>query len=171
MADPTVSKLVAQRESIKSQIAELGDLPPGSLRHPFRQCGEPNCRCAKPGEAGHGPSWSLTHSEKGETVTFVIPAHRVPQTLEQIAECRRLRDLTQALIDVSEKICDARISDHKTDEASKKHRWPSNWPSKSQLRSIRCWDEAPRMASIWKPSKPLRDGKLWVWPGARLNKG
>ena len=74
------------------------------------QCGKPNCRCG----------------EKGNTVTFVIPADRVPQTLEQIAKCRRLRDLTQDLIDVSEKICYARISDHKADKASKKHRWPSN---------------------------------------------
>ena len=121
MADPTVSKLLVQRESIKTQIAGLGDLRPGSLTDRFRQCGKPNCRCAKPGETGHGPSWSLTHSEKGKTVTFVIPADQVPQTLEQIAECRRLRDLTQALIDVSEKICDARISHHKADKASKKN--------------------------------------------------
>ena len=120
MADPTVSELVGQRESIKSQIAGLGDLRPGSLVDRFRKCGKPNCRCAKPGQAGHGPSWSLTHGEKGKTVTFVIPADRVPQTLEQIAECQRLRALTQDLIDVNEKICDARISDHKTNEPSKK---------------------------------------------------
>ena len=88
MADPTVSKLVAQRERIKTRIAGLGDLRQGSLTDHFRQCGNPNCRCAKPGEAGHEPSWSLTHSAKGKTVTFVIPAERVPQTLEQIAECR-----------------------------------------------------------------------------------
>ena len=120
MADPTVSELVGQRESIKSQIAGLGDLRPGSLVDRFRKCGKPNCRCAKPGQVGHGPSWSLTHSGKGKTVTFVIPADRVPQTLEQIAECQRLRALTQDLIDVSEKICDARISDHKANEPSKK---------------------------------------------------
>ena len=120
MANPTVSELVVQRESIKSQIAGLGDLRPGSLVDRFRKCGKPNCRCAKPGQAGHGPSWSLTHGDKGKTVTFVIPADRVPQTLEQIAECHRLRALTQDLIDVNEKICNARISDHKANEPSKK---------------------------------------------------
>ena len=120
MADPTVSELVVQRESIKSQIAGLGDLRPGSLVDRFRKCGKPNCRCAKPGQVGHGPSWSLTHSGKGKTVTFVIPADRVPQTLQQIAECQRLRELTQDLIDVNEKICDARIWDHKVNEPSKK---------------------------------------------------
>ena len=126
MASPTMSELVVQRERIKTQIAGLGDLRPGSLTDRFRKCGKPNCHCAKPGELGHGPSWSLTHGEKRKTVTYVIPADQVPQTLEQIAECRRLRDLTQDLIDVSEKICYARISDHKADKASKKHRWPSN---------------------------------------------
>jgi len=54
MADPTVPKLLAQRESIKTQIAGLGDLRPGSLTHRFRQRGKPNCRCAQPGEAGMG---------------------------------------------------------------------------------------------------------------------
>ena len=121
MADPTVSEMVVQRDSIKAQIAGLGDLRPGSLKDRFRKCGKPNCRCAKPGEAGHGPSWSLTHGDKGKTVTFVIPADWVPQTLAQIAECQRLRHLTQDLIDVSEKICDARVSHHKADEALKKN--------------------------------------------------
>ena len=55
-----------------------------SLVDRFRKCGKPNCRCAKPGQAGHGPSWSLTHGDKGKTVTFVIPTDRVPQTLKQI---------------------------------------------------------------------------------------
>ena len=54
MADPTVSQLVVQRESIKSRIAGLGDLSPGSLVDGFSKCGKPNCRCAKPGQAGHG---------------------------------------------------------------------------------------------------------------------
>ena len=76
MADPTVSELVVQRESIKSQIARLGDLRPGSLVDRLRRCGKPNCRCANIGQVGHGPSWSLTHGEKGKTVTFVIPADR-----------------------------------------------------------------------------------------------
>lgn len=120
MTDSTVSNLEVQRERIKSQIAGLGDLRPGSLIDRFRKCGKPNCRCAKPGEVGHGPSWSLTHGKQGKTVTFVIPPDRVPQTLEQIAEYQRLRDLTQNLIDVSEKLCDARISDHKTNEVKKK---------------------------------------------------
>ena len=127
MAIPSLSELIVQRERIKSQIVELGDLRPGSLKDRFRKCGKPNCRCAKPAEQGHGPSWSLTHGEKGKTVTKIIPAALVPQTREQLAEYHRLRGLTQELVTVSEQICDARILDQKPDEVSKKKlHWPGN---------------------------------------------
>ena len=121
MAIPSLSELIVQRESIKTQIGELGDLRAGSLKDRFRKCGKPNCHCAEPGDVGHGPSWSLTHGEKGKTVTKIIPAAVVPQTREQLAEYQRLRGLTQELVAVSEKICDARILDGKPVEAAKKN--------------------------------------------------
>ena len=121
MAIPSLSELIVRRENIKAQLVELGDLRPGSLQDRFRKCGKPNCRCARPGEQGHGPSWSLTHGEKGKTVTRIIPAALVPQTREQLAEYQRLRGLTQELVTVSEQICDARIRDDKPEEGSKKN--------------------------------------------------
>ena len=121
MAIPSLPELEVQRERIKLRIAELGDLRPGSLKDRFRKCGKPNCHCAKPGEVGHGPSWSLTHDEKGKTVTKIIPASLVPQTREQLAEYQRLRGLTHDLVKVSEKICDARILSEKPGEDAKKN--------------------------------------------------
>jgi hypothetical protein len=121
VAIPSLSELIVRRESIKARIAQLGDLRPGSLKDRFRKCGKPNCHCAEPGDAGHGPSWSLTHGEKGKTVTKIIPAAVVPQTREQLAEYQRLRGLTQELVTVSEKICDARIQNVKPEADSKKN--------------------------------------------------
>ena len=121
MVIPSLPELIVQRENIKTQIVELGDLRPGSLKDRFRKCGKPNCHCAEPGDVGHGPSWSLTHGEKGKTVTRIIPAAVVPQTREQLAEYQRLRGLTQALVTVSERICDARILIGKPEEDSKKN--------------------------------------------------
>jgi hypothetical protein len=83
MAVPSLSELIVRRESIKAQTGEPGVLRPGSLKDCFRKCGKPNCHCAEPGDAGHGPSWSLTHGEKGKTVTKIIPASVVPQTRGQ----------------------------------------------------------------------------------------
>jgi hypothetical protein len=116
-----LSELEARRERLKLQFSILGDLRPGSLVERYRKCGKPNCHCAQPGEAGHGPSWSLTHNVKGKTLTRIIPEALVPQTREQIAEYHRLRDLTHDLVEVNEKICEARIGDRKTEDDSKKN--------------------------------------------------
>lgn len=77
---------------LKLQLADLGDLRPGSLVERYRKCGKPNCHCAEPDEADHRPSWSLRHGENGRTVTRIIPPSLVPQTREQLAEYQRLRD-------------------------------------------------------------------------------
>lgn len=105
----SLSELEAQRERLKRQLADLGDLRPGSLVERYRKCGKANCHCAQPGEPGHGPSWSLTRDVKGKTTTKIIPKAFVPQTREQIEEYQRLRHLTSDLVEVNEKICEARI--------------------------------------------------------------
>jgi hypothetical protein len=116
----SLSELVVRRESVKTQIVELGDLRPGSLKDRFRKCGKSNCHCAEPDDVGHGPSWSLTHAERGKTGTKIIPAALVPQPREQLAEYRRLRGPTQEPVKVNEKICDARLHGEKPEEDSKK---------------------------------------------------
>lgn len=109
-----------RRHEIRAELGSLGDLRPGSLVARYRKCGKLNCHCAAE-EGGHGPSWSLTRSVRGKTVTRIIPPSAVAQTQEQIAECRRLRDLTKELIEVSVGICDAKLVASKSvGEADKK---------------------------------------------------
>jgi len=91
-----------------------------SLAERYRKCGKPNCHCAQPDEPGHGPSWSLTHDVKGKTTTRIIPKAFVPQTREHIAEYQRLRRLTSDLVEVNEKICEARIGSGETEGDLKK---------------------------------------------------
>ena len=43
--------LVAEREQLRRQLAEIGDLRPGSLVVDYRKCGKPNCHCAAEGGA------------------------------------------------------------------------------------------------------------------------
>ena len=117
----SLSELEAQRERLKLQLSGLGDLRPGSLVERFRKCGKPNCHCARPGEPGHGPSWSLTHDVKGKTATKIIPKAFVPQTREHIAEYQRLRHITSELVTVNEQICEARIESGETEDGLKKN--------------------------------------------------
>jgi uncharacterized protein DUF6788 len=101
-----LAALCLQRDQLKTAIAQLGDMRPGSLVARFRKCGKPSCHCAKKGAKGHGPSYSLTHPVAGKTVTHIIPVGpAVDRTLQQLDEYHRFRELVQQLIVVSERIC------------------------------------------------------------------
>lgn len=103
-------RLEQRRDEIRAELSAIGDLRPGSLVGRYRKCGKPNCHCAREDGGGHGPSWSLTRHLGGKTVTRIIPPSAVEQTQEQIAEYRRLRRLTQELVEVSEGICEAKLT-------------------------------------------------------------
>src|SRR5580700_8651548 len=99
--------LVLKRDQLKSQLAQIGEMRPGSLVARFRKCGKPSCRCAKKGAPAHGPSYSLTHPVAGKTVTRIIPAGpALEQTRLQLQEYHRFRELVQQLVAISEQICD-----------------------------------------------------------------
>jgi hypothetical protein len=103
-------ELRQRRDAIREELVTIGDLRPGSLVGRYRRCGKPTCHCAREGDAGHGPSWSLTRAVKGRTVTRVVPARAVEATRAQIAEYRRLRRLTGELVEASEALCDALLA-------------------------------------------------------------
>lgn len=111
MPNPTarVQELLKRREELKTKIVQVGDFRPGSLVERYRRCGKPTCHCAQEGEAGHGPSWSLTREIGGKTVTRIIPPNAVEATRRQIAEHRRFRGLVRELVETNDQLCDARI--------------------------------------------------------------
>ena len=122
--DDTLSleELSKQRDHIKAELANVGDMRPGSLIPRFRKCGKPTCHCAKEGSPGHGPNWALTWKVDGKTVARIIPeGPAVEQTKEQILEFRRFQELSRELIEVNEKLCDAKLKNTKAGvEAAKK---------------------------------------------------
>jgi hypothetical protein len=117
----SLASLEAHRDRLKLELAALSDLRPGSLVERYRKCGKPNCRCAQPGATGHGPSYSLTHGVAGKTVTKIIPATYVEQTRKQLLEHQRFRQLTHDLVEVNEKICDARLRGSESEDDTKKN--------------------------------------------------
>ena len=118
-----VQALAVQRDQLKTQLAAIGDMRPGSLVPRFRKCGKPSCHCAKKNDPGHGPSYSLTHAVAGKTVTHVIPADAVERTRKQLEEYHRFRELIQRLLAVSEQICQRRVREAQPEnEGFKKNR-------------------------------------------------
>jgi len=104
-----IGQLRERCEHLKKAITQLGDLRQGSLVERYRVCGKPSCHCARDGSPGHGPSWSLTHSVHGKTVTRVIPVRQVGATKQQIAEYRLFRELARELVEINERICQAQL--------------------------------------------------------------
>jgi len=105
-----LGELRGRREALRRALAAVEEMRPGALVGRFRKCGKPSCHCADAESGGHGPSWSLTRVVGGTTVTKIIPAAAVGETRAQIAEHRRFRALTRELVEVSEKLCDAKLA-------------------------------------------------------------
>jgi hypothetical protein len=108
MADlSTLSELREQRSALVRRLVSLSEFRPGSLVMCYRKCGKPQCHCAREGDPGHGPSWSLTRKVQGKTVTKVIGSQSLEITRRQVAEYHRFQELVHELVETNVKICDA----------------------------------------------------------------
>jgi len=106
----SIPELEARRDALCRDLASLGDLRPGTLQQRYRKCGKPTCHCARKGDPGHGPIWTLVFAVAGKSKNRVIPEDAVATTQAQIAECKRLRELTKELKAVSEALCQAKLT-------------------------------------------------------------
>ena len=103
-----VAALEARLDKIRQQLAAIGEVGSGSLSSHRLRCGNPNCRCKRAGEPGHGPYWYLTRKVAGRTVSRSVPAAEVEAVRQRIAERQRLQALTAQLVEVSDQLRHAR---------------------------------------------------------------
>ena len=110
MADePDLAGLEAERARLYAELSGVGDFRRGALSAVFRKCGKPNCRCARPGERGHGPQWNWTRWAAGKTVTtHPRPGPELAKAEREAAGWERFRSLAGQIEAVNEAICDAR---------------------------------------------------------------
>lgn len=107
--DPDLAGLEAERGRLYAELGGVGDFRRGTLSAVFRKCGKANCRCAQPGDPGHGPQYNLTRWAGGKTVT--THPRRGPEldkAEREAGEWARFRSLTGQIEQVNEAICDAR---------------------------------------------------------------
>ena len=137
MLPNTLEQLEKRQAELRAALSQGNDMRPGSLVERYRACGKPTCHCAREGDRGHGPSWSLTHAIAGKTVTKVIPAAAVATTRAQIAEYKRFRAIARELVETSERLCDARLALGKaaSNEGVKKGASRRRSPLRSSRRS------------------------------------
>ena len=98
-----------EKTKLLKQISSFPDFRPGSLVGRYRKCGKPRCHCAQPDSPGHGPSWSLTRTVKGKTVTKIIPEVSIEITREHIDGYHRFQKVVRNLVETNVKICDAKL--------------------------------------------------------------
>jgi len=121
MAD-SLAELERHRADLLAQISQLGDFRPGSITATQGRCGNPNCHCHKPGEAGHGPNLRLTYKVDGKTITesFATPAAQ-RKAEREVAEFAQYRELNRDFIEVNSQICRARPVEETLSQEEKKH--------------------------------------------------
>jgi hypothetical protein len=120
----SLSKLEQQRSVLLSRILALGDFRSGSITTTSGPCGKPTCRCHQPGQPGHGPNYRLTRKVNGKTVTETFSSPAAWRKAEQeVAAFHRFRELSGELLEVNEKICQARsVADSLTPQEKKRRR-------------------------------------------------
>ncbi|HAK45201.1 MAG TPA: hypothetical protein DCO79_04690 [Spirochaeta sp.] len=106
-------------------IQKLNDLEPfrqGSLTARYHTCGKDYCHCAKEGDPGHGPYWTLSRAIKGKNVAKTIKPDAVESTKEQIARFHEFQMIVDEIKETNIHICDALLEQDKqaSSEAKKK---------------------------------------------------
>lgn len=125
MIDP-LAPLIDDRSTLLRQISELGDFQPGTITSAVRRCGKSGCHCARPNDPGHGPHFQLTQKIGSKTATQHLPSQAAVRKAEgEIAEFRRFRALTSALVEVNRKICRLRPVEETLSPREKKRPKPS----------------------------------------------
>ena len=98
--------LESRRTAIQSQVAQLGDMRPGSITGTGGRCGNARCHCHRPADPGHGPYYRLTRKVDGKTVTETFSSTAaLAKAQREVAEYHLFRELSKELLNVNEQIC------------------------------------------------------------------
>jgi hypothetical protein len=109
MTDPSLPELEAERDRLYAQLSVVGDFRRGSVSENWRRCGKPNCACAQPGHRGHGPRFLWTRSQgRSKRVGRQLAAGEVEKVRREIFRYAEFTSAVEQIIEVSEKICEAR---------------------------------------------------------------
>jgi hypothetical protein len=124
---PSLVSLEKQRAEVLARILELGDFRSGSVTAISGRCGKPSCRCHQPDQPAHGPNFRLTRKVKGKTVSETFSSiAELRKAQREVEAFHRFRDLSQQLLEVNEKICQARPVEASLTPQEKKRRRRSN---------------------------------------------
>ena len=106
-----IRTLEAQIETIKQELASLGDLHPGSLSKQYNVCGNPKCRCKEDPPRRHGPYYQVNFTRKGKSQTKFVKKPHVSMVKEHLKTYTRLRTLIDKWIELSIELCQLKMQE------------------------------------------------------------
>ena len=119
MAGPSVPELEAERERLYAQLSAVGDFRRGSVTENYRRCGKPGCACAQPEHPGHGPRFLWTRTMRGQKKRGrQLAAGEVEKVRRELERYAEFASLSNQIVEVNERICEARPANTVTDEPS-----------------------------------------------------
>lgn len=104
-----VATIERRIEKIKRDIAELGDLRPGSLSTQYNVCGSPGCRCKASPPKKHGPYYQISFTRKGKGSSKFVKEKDVPAVRNQLKNYARLKLLIDHWIDLAIELSNLRL--------------------------------------------------------------
>ena len=134
----TLESLERKRETLYRKLHGVGDIRRGLVSDNFRKCGKPNCACAQEGHPGHGPQhlWNATIKGKSHAKNLK-EGPELRKYLNETANHRIFRALCEEIIEVNERICEARpLLDTEVDDesATLKKKSPRRSTVKSRMK-------------------------------------
>ena len=134
----TLEALERKRETLYRKLHDVGDIRRGLISDNFRKCGKPNCACALEGHPGHGPQhlWNATIKGKSHAKNLK-EGPELRKYLNETANHRIFRALCEEIVEVNERICEARpLLDTEVDDqsAALKKKSPRRSPVKSRKK-------------------------------------
>jgi hypothetical protein len=119
----SLTELEHRRAAITQEIAQLGDLRPGSITGTSGRCGKPSCHCHQHGQPVHGPNLRLTFKADGKTISESLPNPAAVRKAErEIAEFRNFQRLSHEFVEVNARICRLRPVEEEPQSAQEKKR-------------------------------------------------
>lgn len=105
----SLAVLEERRRQLYQRLVAIGDFRPGMVSVNYRKCGRTNCRCARPGEAGHGPQYLWNSTQQGKSRAQNLRLGPELEKVEQeVANYRHFVELCSELVQVNEQICQLR---------------------------------------------------------------
>jgi hypothetical protein len=97
-----LTQLEKQIQTLKTALAALGPMRPGSLSRQYNVCGNPHCRCKdKTHPQKHGPYYQLSYGHRGKHTTQFIRRAHLAHVKRQLANFKTFRKLTDRWVNLA----------------------------------------------------------------------